>query len=75
MGSGPTTRFRLRALERADTQSGLQIRQHRKHPAVVTLRDGQTELGEDVRYVLLHRALVDDQSLGDTSVRPALGHR
>ena len=41
--------------------SGFEEAEHRKHAAVVVLRDRQVELGEDVGDVLLDRALADHE--------------
>ena len=49
--------------------------EHGEHAAVVVLGGRQPELDEDVRDVLLDRALGDDQRLGDRGVRAALGHQ
>ena len=49
--------------------------EHGQHAAVVVLGGRQAELHEDVRDVLLDRALGDHQLLGDGRVRAALGHQ
>src|SRR6185503_1060097 len=55
--------------------SAVEEREDGEHAAVVGVRRRQPELAEDVRDVLLDRALGDDEAVGDGVVRAALGHQ
>ncbi len=61
--------------ERRAQRGATQVGEHREHAAVVLVADGQLELGEDVRDVLLHRPGRDHEAFGDRRVRAALGHQ
>src|SRR4029450_7326030 len=54
---------------------GVQECEDREHAPVIVGALGEPELAEDVRGVLLHRALCDHQAFSDPLVRAALGHQ
>src|SRR4051812_27333846 len=57
------------------TRFASDVREHREHAPVIIRRRREAELSKDVRHMLFHRALGDDQLLGDRVIGPALGHQ
>src|SRR5947208_7557351 len=64
-----------RAWRAVEPPSALKPGEHGQHTAVVGLRGRQAELHEDVRNVLLDRAVGDHERLRDRAVRAALRHQ
>jgi hypothetical protein len=77
MRLGGTSWFTIRVRPEARARAALRVEEGEYHEnaAVIGGADGQVELVEDARDVLLHRPFGDHQTFRDPLVRAALGHQ